>query len=270
MTESEAIKAVCDVAYSQVGYREGENNWNKYAKELDPLNITYGPKQNQPWCGEFKLWCYYKAFGVDKALKMLCSPKPTGIPLCRTGAKYFKDAGRWSTKPQRGACVFFYYDGDINHTGIVVEATSLSITTVEGNSSDMVSRRVYPVGDERIAGYGIPDWSVVTGNEPAPTPEPEPTPEPIPVVGPGEYSLRFHYLSKGAGMDDLSYLKPEVRAVQQLLISNGYTCGGYGADGEFGSGTEQSVLNFQYNNSLDPDGVVGPLTKAKLEGVSAS
>lgn len=257
MTESEAIKAVCDVAYSQVGYREGENNWNKYAKELDPLNITYGPKQNQPWCGEFKFWCYCKAFGVDKALKMLCSPKPTGIPLCRTGAKYFKDAGRWSSKPQRGACVFFYYDGDINHTGIVVEATSLSFTTVEGNCSDMVCRRVYTVGDPHVAGFGIPDWSVVTGNEPVPTPDPEPDPAPIPVVN---TTNDIPMLQKGS-------VGEVVRAAQFLLIGRGFTCGGCGADADFGLATEAAVKNFQRTHSLDQDGVVGPMTWAMLLGL---
>lgn len=251
MTEQEAIKKVCDVAYSQVGYREGENNYNKYAKELDPLGITYGPKQNQPWCGEFKLWCFYKAFGVNAALELLCSPKPTGIPLCADGAKYFKNAGRWSSKPQRGACVFFYYDGGINHTGIVVEATSLTFTTVEGNSSDMVSRRVRTVGDPSVAGFGIPKWSVVADSVP---------PE-VPVEIPVASTTNDIPAIKRGSVGEV------VRAAQILLIGRGFTCGSYGADADFGPATEMAVRNFQLAHSLGQDGVVGPQTWAALLGL---
>lgn len=58
-----------------------------------------------------------------------------------------------------------------------------------------------------------------------------------------------------------------VKALQILLIGNDYSCGGYGADGDFGDGTESSVKAFQNFWGLDDDGVVGPLTWAKLLGV---
>lgn len=58
-----------------------------------------------------------------------------------------------------------------------------------------------------------------------------------------------------------------VRALQILLIGNGYSCGSYGADGDFGSATKAAVIKFQYSNGLEDDGVVGPKTWAKLLGV---
>ena len=270
MTVQQAIQKVVDLAYSQVGYREGTNNYNKYAAYLDPLGITYGAKQNLAWCGEFVLWVFVQCFGVKNALEMLCSPNPTGIPVCENGAKYFKNAGRWTNKPSVGDVIFFNVSGGINHTGIVVGVTSKAITTVEGNSSDMVSRRTYSVSEigGKIAGFGVPKWSVVADqnvNDEIVVEDPIENSAPE-VKG---FSLSFHYLSNGAGMDALRYLRDEVRAVQQLLIAKGYTCGGYGDDGEFGSGTEQSVRNFQFNNGLEVDGVVGPKTRAKLEGVIA-
>ncbi len=60
-----------------------------------------------------------------------------------------------------------------------------------------------------------------------------------------------------------------VKALQILLIGTkpGYSCGKYGADGDFGSATESSVKAFQEANGLDVDGEVGPKTWAKLLGV---
>lgn len=57
-----------------------------------------------------------------------------------------------------------------------------------------------------------------------------------------------------------------VKALQILLIGRGYNCGGYGADGDFGGGTEYSVQKFQEYHGLYADGVVGNLTWAKLMG----
>lgn len=59
----------------------------------------------------------------------------------------------------------------------------------------------------------------------------------------------------------------QVRALQILLIGNGYDCGGFGADGTFGGGTETSVRAYQGAKGLRVDGVVGNRTWASLLGV---
>lgn len=56
---------------------------------------------------------------------------------------------------------------------------------------------------------------------------------------------------------------PDVRVVQSLLNRIGYNAGP--VDGIFGSGTYQAVTAFQANNSLVPDGIVGPATWAVLD-----
>lgn len=48
-----------------------------------------------------------------------------------------------------------------------------------------------------------------------------------------------------------------VKALQQKL--------GVGADGQFGSGTEKAVREYQKNNSLTADGVAGPATLAHMK-----
>lgn len=58
-----------------------------------------------------------------------------------------------------------------------------------------------------------------------------------------------------------------VKALQILLIGNNCSCGKYGADGDFGGGTEGAVKAFQGERGLDIDGVVGPQTWAQLLGV---
>ena len=58
----------------------------------------------------------------------------------------------------------------------------------------------------------------------------------------------------------------KVKALQILLIGNGYSCGFAGADGIFGIGTENAVLLFQEDNNLDQDAAAGPLTMGALLG----
>lgn len=262
MTEQQAINKVIETANGQVGYREGGNNYNKYAAELDPLKVTYGNKQNMAWCGEFVLWVFYKCFGIDKALEMLCSPKPTGIPLCSSGAKYFKDAGRWSNSPSVGAVIFFYIGGGINHTGIVTAINGTTITTVEGNSSDAVSRRVYTANDSRIAGYGRPKWSVVVENA---------TTRPVTSVS-TEIPVKDGKDINASATEQLPILRKGmtgecVRAAQMLLNGRDCSCGMYGADGDFGNATLAACLAFQRRNGLEADGIIGKITWGKLLGI---
>lgn len=234
MTEQKAIESVVTTAQSQVGYREGDNNWNIYAASLDPLGLTYGNKQNQPWCGEFVLWCFVHCFGEDEALTMLCSPKPTSIPLCSAGAQYFKSAGRWRTEPAVGDVVFFFVGDGINHTGIVVSINGRIVSTVEGNSGDSTARRSYTIGDARIAGYGRPKWAVVENNIEA-------------------CEVRLPYLQKGDKNES-------VKALKALLIMRGYKGGFAASNPLFGSKTRKAVIKFQQAERLEVDGIVGPMT----------
>lgn len=275
MTEQQAISAVVRTANEQVGTREGPNNWNPYAAALDPLGITYGAKQNLAWCGEFVLWVFVHCFGVDRALQMLCSPKPSGIPLCSAGAQYFKTAGRWTTHPAVGNVIFFVVGGGINHTGIVTAINGATITTVEGNSSDMVARRTYAAGDSHIAGYGTPRWSVVADDAAGSSPDSsevivvDPDPQPtVPVSDPDTYTLTYTILRYGAGMAGQEQLREQVRAVQQRLRWMGFAIGPDGADGEYGPNTVAAVRQYQRSVGLQADGEFGPLTRGRMDGLS--
>ena len=59
----------------------------------------------------------------------------------------------------------------------------------------------------------------------------------------------------------------QVKTLQTLLIGYGYTCGSWGADGNFGAATEAAVKNYQKDKGLTVDGIVGTNTWGSLLGV---
>lgn len=61
----------------------------------------------------------------------------------------------------------------------------------------------------------------------------------------------------------------DVKTLQTNLIRAGYSCGKYGADGDFGDATEQAVRAFQKDHGLEIDGIAGKKTIAALDAVIA-
>lgn len=68
------------------------------------------------------------------------------------------------------------------------------------------------------------------------------------------------YLSKGDKGNG-------VKTMQTMLIACGYSCGSYGADGDFGSDSDKALRKFQGDYGLAVDGKYGSKSKAKLESV---
>lgn len=60
------------------------------------------------------------------------------------------------------------------------------------------------------------------------------------------------------------YVGSRCKELQQKLISLGYSCGSYGADGSFGQGTYNALIKFQKDNNLTVDGLAGKSTFNKL------
>lgn len=57
----------------------------------------------------------------------------------------------------------------------------------------------------------------------------------------------------------------EVKALQESLIKLGYSCGSYGADGEFGSDTESAVKKYQKEHNLTVNGVADKNTLESIK-----
>lgn len=75
---------------------------------------------------------------------------------------------------------------------------------------------------------------------------------------PSESRLGARILKNGCAGED-------VLELQSMLIELGYSCGSWGADGDFGDATEQAAMQFQQEHDCDPDGEVGPITLAALQ-----
>ena len=266
MTIQEAKNKLISYAQGEIGYHEGANNYNKYA----PLWTQAGGwnAQSQPWCDLWYDVAMIQCFGLDLASKLTYQPIGSFSALCSASARFYKNNGAWYTTPEVGDQVFFYSGGDINHTGLVETVSGGYFTTIEGNSSDMVARRSYYIGNSYVAGFGRPNWSVVqfynsnnnsssnnnqssnTNNNSSSNSNSSSNNTTTPASGTNFYPL----ITRGSSK------KIAVRAIQQLLIKRGFNCGGWGTDGDFGWGTYQSLRDFQRQNNLTVDGECGAFT----------
>lgn len=153
------INKLIDTALAEVGYKEGPNNKNKYAAELDSINY-YAPqkKQNVAWCSIFVTWCFYKTFGAKISRKMLFQPVIDNYAAsCKFQYDYYKKNKATSTTPKKGYQIFF--GKTCNHTGLVYKVDSKKVYTVEGNKADQVKKCSYNLDSTKIYGYGIPDYA---------------------------------------------------------------------------------------------------------------
>lgn len=268
MNIAQAKQKLISWAKAQVGTREGANNWNKYAQD-QRLQQLYGwNAQNQPWCDLFTDAAFVECFGLEKGAAMTYQPIGGGSAACRYSAQFFKNAGAWYSTPEVGDVIFFYYDGEINHQGLVeaVLENGRVVQTIEGNSSDMVARRHYAVGEPNIAGFGRPKWSVAASDG-----ESESAPAD---GGAGEASAQaeedyripdaqYHsYVYKV----DLNLLKigdkgPQVQSLQLLLKGKGFPCSD---DGSFGKETYDALTSFQTAAGILVDGECGGQSWAAL------
>lgn len=144
----QALKAqaggkILETARKFLGFHERGNNGN-------PFSASFG-RPAEAWCADFVSYCAKKA-GLS-----LNTASAQGV------ADILKGKGTWKGKhnPQPGDAVTFRWDGSggwADHVGLVEKVFMKNgrkyIQTIEGNSSDMVRRKVYPANSSVINGYG--------------------------------------------------------------------------------------------------------------------
>lgn len=170
MTEKEKV---INVALNEVGYKEketnsnlddktanaGDENFTKYARDLDNLSFYNGKKNGYDWCDIFVDWCFVKAFGVDRALELLCQPKKSTGAGCAFSMNFYKEKGQFSKEAKKGSQIFFTDGESIYHTGLVYKVDSSKVYTIEGNTNGgEVAKKSYPLNASYIAGYGEPKY----------------------------------------------------------------------------------------------------------------
>lgn len=254
---------VIDIAISQIGYHEkasnadlddfyansGSANFTKYSRILDSIEGFYnGKKQSYAWCDQFVDAIFVLAYGVTLAMELLCQPWQSAGAGCSYSAQYFKNKGQFYDYPETGDQIFFDYGSGINHTGIVVAVDGMTVTTVEGNADDQVKQCSYALTSNVIAGYGRPNWAL-DGTDVGPEPEPVETTCELEITAP---IVKYGNVS------------PWVAIMQICLIAKGYSCGRYGADGEYGADTKNGLYQFQTANSLKADCICDKDTWQKL------
>lgn len=272
------VKAVVSLLEGERGYLEkksnaqldsktanaGYNNFTKYTRDIDAAGINDTQYQGQAWCCSTAIWPELHLAGAKEVQKRFYLPAPSKCKAYNCGylAEYFQNAGAWHSTPEVGDFIFFRSfnaNGTIHykyaHVGRVVEVTSTTVYTIEGNTNPDagvvpngggVYRKSYSRSSRSIVGYGRPKWEPGEKDE-RPAPEKEDT----------KVNVAIRMLSKGMKGGD-------VKALQATLIANGFSCGRYGSDGDFGSGTDTAVRKFQRANGLRADGIVGGNTWGKL------
>ena len=197
------------------------------------------------------MWPFLSLYGKDVAQKILHLPNKAKSYNCEYFANYFKNANSWYSVPQVGDLVFFRKfnsNGTVKynfaHVGIVIEVTSTSITTVEGNTSGAsgvisngggVCKKSYSRNYKSINGYGRPAYDEITEN----TPSDE------------MVTVNLRMLSKGMTGQD-------VHSIMVILKDLGYyTSNVPKYDIEFGPKLESAVKIFQKAHNLEVDGIIG-------------
>lgn len=249
MTKQEAVNKLVSVAKAELGYREGSNNWNKYADDPNIMKLYGWTPQNQPWCCTFANWCYMTAFGYDIGSQLTYG----GTAACSLSASLFRNHGAFVSTPEVGDQAFYYSGGGINHTGIVVAISGNYFTAVEGNYSDKVSSVQHRLGGSDIAGFGRPDWALVSGSSSTGEVATNPSPPTNPVEE--NHDLILPLIRMGSA-------SVYVTLAQSLLNARGFNAGTI--DGEFGAITQAAVNAAQRHFKIGVDGVIGKDTWTAL------
>ncbi|MFC0039266.1 CHAP domain-containing protein [Actinomadura rayongensis] len=151
------------LAESQVGIsesRHGNTKFQDWYMTTDRARETVrrdggsvGAYRGANWCDMFVSWVGEKIgfsdqFGSDA--------------WTVEHADWFKENGRWGTRPKPGAIVFFDWSGGgsingIEHVGMVVKDNrNGTIDTVEGNAGNAVRKETRDTGS--VVGYGYPNY----------------------------------------------------------------------------------------------------------------
>lgn len=132
---------IIDIASGEVGTKESAGNRTKYGQ--------YTGANGAAWCHSFVSWCANKA-GVGTDIVPKTASTDAGMNWFKK-KKRFKAKGEYT--PKRNDLV--YFKTGRSHVDIVETVSGTKLHTIEGNSSNMVKRRVYDLTEPTLTGYGI-------------------------------------------------------------------------------------------------------------------
>lgn len=163
--EADTRLSLVKTAEKYLGYKEADESHrmiiDRY-NEQDPLPMGYEVQYTDSWCSTF-----VSAMALESGLSQII-PTECG---CQRHISLFQDMGRWVEDdtyiPLPGDLIFYDWDqtkpGDAtgwsDHVGIVVGTKWPFVKVIEGNKDDCVDYRIILLGDIRIRGYGVPDYT---------------------------------------------------------------------------------------------------------------
>lgn len=216
-----------------------------------PLARNYALNSADSWCACTVSTAFIKANATD-----LIGGTECGVE--RFVEDCFKPAGIWiedeNITPLPGDIICFNWGGThpntgwADHIGIVEYVEGSVIHTIEGNSGGYCRRKTYPIGYNEIRGFARPKYGADSSTT---------------LINSGSTAVPKTGNSTAEGLRKGSSGE-EVAAMQSMLITCGYNCGGYGADGDFGEATHDSLVQFQQDHGLAANGVYDDATKATL------
>ena len=142
---------IIDIAKSEIGTSENP---------LGSSNVKYNTwyyghavsGANYPWCAVFISWCADQA-GIPTSI----IPRTASVSNLQT---FFINQGLYKNKgynPNPGDIMIQKSNG-ASHTGIVIESNGATFSTIEGNTSNKVAKRSYSLNDNRLSGFGTPQY----------------------------------------------------------------------------------------------------------------
>lgn len=140
-----------DIASKEIGYKESAGNQTKYGAFTGTNGLA--------WCHAFVSWCANQA-----KISTRIVPKTASTTY---GMNWYKSKNRFQEKlrytPSRNDLIYFKSDG-ASHVGIVEKVEGSTVYTIEGNTSDKVARRSYPLTYHTITGYGQVNKYITNSN----------------------------------------------------------------------------------------------------------
>lgn len=230
------------VARSMIGWSEANGKhkqiidiYNSYLPHPRGYAVTY----TDAWCATFVSTCAIQC-GYTDIIPIECG--------CPDMVRLAENMGIWvendAYRPMPGDIIMYDWQdsgaGDNqsvpDHVGIVELVSGSTITVIEGNYKDAVTRRYINVNSQNIRGYIVPRYD-----------EEEPEHSPT-VYGP------VSTIRKGSKGD-------AVKALQIAL--NAWGCS-LEVDGDFGNLTRNALVSFQTAQGIEVDGICGPQTWLKV------
>lgn len=159
-------KEVVKQAQNWLGRKESDGSHKEIIDVYNshkPLARGYAVKYTDAWCSTFVSAVAIK-LGYTDIIPTECG--------CEKHIQLFKNIGAWvedeNRTPKAGDIIFYDWEdngsgdnkGSSDHIGIVEKIEGTTITVIEGNYNNSVSRRTLKVNGRYIRGYGVPEYDI--------------------------------------------------------------------------------------------------------------